>query len=88
MLNMPEGLIEIEEGMSNCDHTIDDGCAEKLKSGKYCCGYAGWDFHGMVWWDGELFQCRVKRYRVHVATIGEPTLGELMESVSDEFGYA
>jgi len=83
---LPQDLENIGDIMSNFNHEIEHGAEARLKNEKVCGNYAGWNFHGKIWFDG-MFKCQVKRYRVHVATIVGETLQEIMDNVSSEFGY-
>ena len=85
MKEVPEGLVESEHGMSNFDHAIDDGMAEDLVAGKVGY-YAGWNFHGTVWFAGGKFYCMVRCYQVHVATVEADTLDGIMDEVSSRWG--
>ena len=86
MEKVPEEFSHIGDVMSNFDHTVEDGMDERLKSGKLCGDYAGWNFHGTVWFD-KVFKCQVMVYGCHHATIEADSLKGLMEAVSNEFGY-
>jgi|SRR5215472_2942714 len=79
---------ESEHGMSNFDHSIDDGLEADLRAGMRA-GHAAWEFHGTVWYDAEsgLFYEAVRRYHALVAVIGRPGLRELMHAVNDEWGW-
>jgi len=77
---------EIDLGMSNFDHEIDKGFEDAIKA-ESCFGrYAGWNFNGRVWWD-DCFHCEVWTYCIQRETIHADTLNELMEKVSDEYGW-
>lgn len=77
----------IGDAMSNFDHIIDRDVEEKLKQGNCIADYPAWNFHGTLWFNGENFQCQIKRYQVHVDTIEAPTLEEIMEKASDRWGH-
>lgn len=83
----PEDAEEIGSVMSNCDHQVEEWAEEKLKSGNFLGNYPGWNFHAQVWWDGSQFAGRVKTYRVVRGTYRAATLAELMEVISDRYGY-
>jgi hypothetical protein len=74
--------------MSNFDHTVDDGLAEKLKSGKNWADYSAWNFHGRIFWDNnkEQFGCEIRQYRALMEIIFADTLEEIMEEVSCKYG--
>ena len=75
-------------GMSNADHTIDDGFEEVLKSGEVYGHHYGWDFCGEVWWYEEksVFVEQVRQFHIVVDTITAPTLESLMAAVNNEYG--
>jgi hypothetical protein len=79
---------EIDLGMSNFDHSIDDGFEEALKEKpKAVYGrHSGWNFNGLVYFEGGMFFEQVWRYGAPVATISAPSLLELMEIVNSEYG--
>lgn len=85
----PESLPEIGSpaGMSNFDFSVDPGVEGALRAGDAYTCYAGWNFHGKVWWDGEQFACQVWTYHTPRETIRAATLEELMHAVSSEYGY-
>lgn len=82
----PEHYTEISLGMTNFDHSIDDGFAEALQSGDVYGRHAGWEFNGIVWWDGTQFRERVSRYGVPREVFSAPTLEELMRVVNATWG--
>lgn len=82
----PSDYVEIEEVMTNCDHSIDEEVASKLKKGKYWSKYSGWNFCGYVWWDKSIWSCEIWVYHSHVKTVSADTLQEIMGLVSVEFG--
>jgi hypothetical protein len=87
LLACPEWLPRCEEHMSNCDHKIDEGMEEKLRSGQFLGSHAAWDFWGDVWFQNEQFHERVKRYRVIQGVYSADSLEELMEKVNNKFGW-
>jgi hypothetical protein len=82
-----EGYEKIGENMSNFDHSIDEGMAEKLKSGKYYSEHCGWDFWGAVWYEDGMFHEEVRQYGSTAGVMSAETLKELMEKVNDEYGW-
>lgn len=74
--------------MSNFDHEVDAGAEESLRSREVYGDYAGWNFHGRVWWDraSSEFCCEPWTHHYPRAIIRAATLPELMEAVSDEYG--
>jgi hypothetical protein len=73
-------------GISNCDFSIDDGCEEALRGGRWT-RYAGWNFNGRCWFNGNKFHCQVWRYGTPLEVISADTLKDLMHAVSDVYGY-
>jgi hypothetical protein len=87
-LGPPDGYDEIADGMSNFDHTVDDGVEDRLRTERVWCRYAGWNFNGRVWLNAEgSFSCQVWVYGSPVATVQADTLDDLMREVSDEWGW-
>lgn len=74
-------------GMSNFDHTVDEGFEDALKAGKVFGRHSGWHFNGEVWWDGTEFRERVWVHRMAMKTVAAASLKELMVLVNDEFGW-
>ncbi len=77
------------QGMSNCDHSIDDGFEAALRAAplKVYGRHAGWNFNGLVWFDGKDFVEEVWVYHVPRTVITAPTLEQLMQDVNDQFGH-
>lgn len=75
-------------GMTNADHTIDDGFEEALKAGEVYGHHYGWNFCGEVWWDKTLrvFVERVRQYGTVVDVISDSTLEGLMMVVNNKYG--
>jgi hypothetical protein len=76
------------KGMSNFDHSIDDGLADDLKAGMRA-SHSAWNFNGQVWWDPDeqVFKEDVWVYHVKQVTLSAPTLEDLMRVVNDEYGW-
>jgi hypothetical protein len=87
-VRLPDDFEEIELGMSNFDHTIDEGFAEKLKSGKYFGRHAAWDFNGLVYWLKGKFHTDVWVYGSYQESFSADSLEELMELANEEYGSA
>ena len=84
---LPEHFEEIELGMSNFDHVIDDGFEDALVGRDVFGIHAGWNFNGKVYHiDGKFYE-DVWVYHAHRCTMEADTLKELMANVSDKFGY-
>jgi len=81
------GAIQADRSMSNCDHTIDEGLEEELKEDprKYA-DYAGWNFHGDVFYMKGQFHCVVMRHHQFMETIFAQSLQEIMDKVSEKYG--
>lgn len=77
----------ILSGMSNFDHTVDEGFEDALKAEKVYGRHSGWHFNGEVWWDGTEFRERVWVHRMVMKTVAASSLKELMALVNDEFGW-
>jgi hypothetical protein len=79
---------EIDLGMSNCFGEIDEGMDEALRArpAEVYGRHAGWNFNGLVWFEGGLFHEQGRCYRVPRKEISAPTLGKLMSAVNAEFG--
>lgn len=75
--------------MTNFDWTIDHGVVDTLraKPNKVYVQYAGWNFCGYVWWDGQQFCCEVWQFNQPIDEICASTLEEIMERVSAEYGH-
>ncbi len=83
----------IGEVMSNFDRVIESEIAERLKVEEVWAGYAGWNFHGRVWWarDHEhplwgRWRCEVWCYGHPVTVVEGDELRDIMEEVSDRWG--
>jgi len=80
---------ELILGMSNFDHSIDDGLEEALRANpNVAAHYSGWNFSAYVWVipDEDQFTCQVWQYHQPVKELKAATLQEIMDRVSDEFG--
>ena len=82
---LPEGLINIGEIMSNFDHSIKDESEEKLKNGGVCGGYAAWNFHASVWYDGK-FKAKIMQFGSHTNTIESDSLQGIMDHACEYYG--
>ena len=78
----------LDLGMSNFDHSIDQGLEEALQEGKSYAKYNGWNFCGDVYWDKkeQKYICEVCQYHEWVETIKADNLKEIMEKVSEYYG--
>jgi hypothetical protein len=85
--SVPEGYAEINLGMSNFDHSIDEGFEERLRNERIWGRHAAWNFNGRVWFEDGEFHEQVWRYGQPVEHFSGATLAELMGSVSNEYGW-
>jgi hypothetical protein len=81
-------MTELDLCISNFDHSIDVGTAKALKDnpGKVYADYAGWNFHGRVYFHAKQFHCEVQVYGSVMQVISENTLPEIMDTVCEEYG--
>lgn len=78
----------IDPAMTNFDHTVDADLAEGLAGGETMADYAGWNFHGLVYSpEPGVFVADIHRYGVHVDFVEASTPEDLMEAVSDRWGW-
>ena len=73
--------------ISNFDFSIDDGIEAALLAKTHRAHYAGWNFSGQVWHNGEQFVCQPWTYHVPHSLHMADNLVDLMHSVSDQYGY-
>lgn len=80
---------ETDRGISNFDHSIDDGLEDELRSQEVVATYAGWEFNGKVWFDRDAqeFVCEVWRYHEPVDVVRTQSLAEMISAVSDKWGW-
>lgn len=74
-------------GMSNMDHSIDDGLEEYLKGGGKGAQHFGLHFCGNLFYQDGLFVEEVYRFHALVGTLKAGSLQILMQIVNDEFGW-
>jgi hypothetical protein len=86
MKKLPEELKCIGDVMSNFDHEIESGAADRLKKGKVYGEYPAVEFFAKVWWDGNVFCAEIMRYCSHVDTLEADTLDEIMSQASSRYG--
>jgi len=84
---IPEDFKEIDLGMSNCFHKIDDGFEDAIIDKPTYGRHAGWDFNGMVYYKDGKFHEDVWVYRCYQETISKKTLQSLMSAVNDKYGW-
>jgi len=72
---------------SNFDGIINRKVKKAIKGKKEFSEYPGYNFFGIVWWEDDMWHCKVMIFHIHVDTISEKTMEELRESVCDEYGY-
>lgn len=83
---IPSHYVPIGEVMSNQYHTIDQAVAASLAETATSAQYSGWNFGAYVWWTDPNWSCEVWVWRKYQKTFEAPTLEEIMEAVSAEFG--
>lgn len=83
------GMTEIDECMSNCDHSIDAGMEEKLRAnpGQVFSRHAAWNFNGKVWFENDAFYSEIWVYGSPRQTFSASSLRELMDRANDEYGH-
>jgi hypothetical protein len=86
---MPESFSEYngDELMSNFGREIDKETEQAIKGKELFSRYAGWNFNGLVWWQDNKWLCEVWCYGSWRETFACDTTEEIMEEVSDEYGY-
>lgn len=84
-----KNMEEINLSMSNFDREVDSGFAEALeeKPGKVFGRHHGWGFNGRVFFEDGKFHEEVWIYGVPKEIITAGTLEELMEEVSNKYGW-
>lgn len=75
-----------EAVMTNFDGSIDEAVARVLADGKHYAQYAGWNFCGYVWRDGEQWACEVWTYGSPREVVRAETLQDIMTAVGDTYG--
>lgn len=80
------GRVECDEGMSNFDHSIDDGLAEALADGTKYAIHSAWNFNGLVYVEDGGYVEEVWQYHHIVGYVRADTLPELMAEVNAEYG--
>ncbi len=75
--------------MTNYNGIHDEKICDSLKKEKMFAQYSGQDFCGLVWFDKrkKKYFCEVHCYHSHVDTKEADTPEELMEEVSEKYGY-
>ena len=84
---VPDGFAEIDHGMTNFDHAVDDGFEERLRNEPVWGRHAAWNFNGRVWFEDGVFHEQVWRCQQPRAYFSAPTLAGLMEMVCDAYGW-
>jgi len=86
---LPESFTEYNGDtlMSNYDREINETTAADIKGKELFSRYAEWYFNGKVWWADNQWNCEVWQYRHFMETISAATLTEIMENVSETYGY-
>jgi len=88
ILRMPKSFTEHPRClMSNFDRDIDESVAKYIKNKPLYAQYSGWNFCGWVWWQNKKWCCEIWVYGGWCETFVANTLSEIMENVSQEYGY-
>lgn len=88
LLEPPEDWEYIRSSlMSNSDHEVDAEIQGRMVNEKIIAPYPGWNFHAVCWFDGERFHAAISRYGNHVDTFSAEAPEQLMELVSETYGY-
>jgi len=79
---------ERDNTMSNFDHSIPNGMEDRLRkhAGERIGEHAGYNFHGVVWYDDGMFHEMVFQYHNPMEVFSAHTLRELMSLVNDSYG--
>lgn len=79
---------EIDEVMSNFDHTIDHDVEARLKEREVFARYPGWNFNGRVWWCREAgkWKCEVWVYGSPRKVVEADSLEDIMQEVCGDYG--
>lgn len=83
---VPEDALEIDQGMSNFDLSIDEGCAEKLQSGNFFTRHTAWNFNAKVIWREGKFHSEVWCYGSIAGNYQADTLEDLMQIHDEQYG--
>ncbi|HZM84234.1 MAG TPA: hypothetical protein VFC19_51600 [Candidatus Limnocylindrales bacterium] len=83
----PSDWTEIELGMSNFDHNVDEGFEGALRAGGVWGRHAAWEFNGIVWFENGLFHEQVWRRHVPQTMMSAASLRKLMTDVNDQWGW-
>ena len=85
-MERPDGLEECDLGMSNFDHSIDEGFEKALRTRRVYGQHSGWNFCGYAWFADGQFHEDVWHYNEYRETFTAASLPELMEAVNNEWG--
>jgi hypothetical protein len=83
---LPEWLEESPLGMSNLDHSIDEGFEAALRTGRFLGRHFARNFNGEVWFSGGQFREDVWVHHAFAGTTSAPSLRELMDAVNEKYG--
>jgi hypothetical protein len=86
LIDITETRTQQPAGMSNMDHSIDDGCEAGLRSGGTYCQHSAWNFCGYVWFEDDRFHEQVWVHHSLRAEFSADTLADLMRDVNAEYG--
>ena len=72
---------------TNSDHSIDQAVVSLIKGQKLYADYTGWNFYGKIWWEHKRWFCEIWTHRCHRETMSAKTIRELMNDISDKYGW-
>lgn len=81
-------MAEVDQSMTNFDHSIDPNMEQVLMAapGKVFGRHHGWDFNGKVWYADDEFHEEVWVYHQIRGVRSASSLAALMATVNEEFG--
>jgi hypothetical protein len=83
-----EDFYETENNLvSNFDRVIDKNVEQELITNNCKSDYPAWNFHAYVWHDDSKFYCEVEIYHNIEGIYDYDTVEELIEDISDMFGW-
>lgn len=85
-LAVRDSQTEADTGMSNFDHSVDEGADEALQRGEYIL-HAAYEFNGLVVLRDGIYVEWVRRYGSVVCRHTAGSLRALMQDVNDSHGW-
>ncbi len=87
-VGVTSGKVNVGDVMSNFDRKIDVSVVAHLRNNPGTCAtYHAWDFQGQVWHEDGRWKCEVWQHRQPVAVCDAASPLELMNLVSEVYGY-